>query len=382
MYQLLSRPRSLISLRTAFLVAALLCGCGHAQTSDPDQLMKQAVEAQQRGDYQEAISDYRKLLKLTPNAVEAKVNLGAALVHVGQFDEGIAMYKSALPLVSQKNAVRMNIALAYYKKGDFKNAEEQLLRVHKAQPSDVRIAVLLADTDVHLAKFADAVALLEPLENANSQNTDLLYVLGSAMIGAGRRRDGAARVEKVAQLTQNAEAYALAGETMLQLNEYEHARNDFEAALRLNPNLPGIYTLLGNAQDKMGDVKQAEQSFREALKLNPDDFEANVYLGTLLSKRRALDQAKPYLERAIRLNPSSSLARYEMAIWESTSGQYQAAADRLEGVIKDDPNWLEAHVELASLYYRLHRRQDGLRERKIVERLTAERQATAAGKQP
>jgi Tfp pilus assembly protein PilF len=95
-----------------------------------------------------------------------------------------------------------------------------------------------------------------------------------------------------------------------------------------------------------------------------------------------LEGAKPYLERAIRLNPSSPLARYELAIWESTSGQYQAAAERLEALTKDDPKWLEPHVELASLYYRLHRPEDGLRERKMVERLTAERQATGSAKQP
>ena len=43
--------------------------------------------------------------------------------------------------------------------------------------------------------------------------------------------------------------------------------------------------------------------------------------------------------------------------------------------IKDNPTWLDPHVELASLYYKLHRPQDGAREREIVERLTGEQQA-------
>jgi len=66
---------------------------------------------------------------------------------------------------------------------------------------------------------------------------------------------------------------------------------------------------------------------------------------------------------------------------ESEAGQYQAAADDLEKVVKEDPGWLEPHVELASLYYRLHRTEEGLRERQIVERLSAEQQEKGPGKQ-
>ena len=87
-----------------------------AQRLNPDQLLNSAIDAQQRGDYQTAIREYRKLLELRPNMVEAKVNLGAALVHVGDFDSAIAMYRSALPSIPQKSAVLLNLALAYYKR--------------------------------------------------------------------------------------------------------------------------------------------------------------------------------------------------------------------------------------------------------------------------
>ena len=232
-----------------------------------------------------------------------------------------------------------------------------------------------------MGKPGEAVALLEPLEKANPENLDLAYILGTAMVGVGRHHDGISRIEKVAQATSSADAYAVAGETLLRLNEYEAAQKDLEAAVRLNPKLPGVYTMLGTNQDKLGHVQDAEQSFREALKVDANDVDANVYLGTLLYKRGALDEGKSYLDRALRLNPSSLLARYEMAMWESTDGKFQAAIERLEAVVKDKPDWLDPHVQLASLYYRLHRPEDGLRERKIVERITAEQQAAGPPKQ-
>ena len=361
-------------MRRAIFIA-LLAISATAQQPNPDDLLRSAITEQQRGDYTSAIRDYRTLLKLRPDMVEARVNLGAALAHVGQYDEAIAMYKAALPSLSFKNPIILNIGLAYYKKGDLANAREQFDTVHKLQPNDARVALLLADTDVQLHKPEDAVNVLEPLDAANSDNIDFQRVYGSALIAAGHRRAGAHHLEKVAQQTSNADAYLLAGATLLQVNDFENARNDLEQALRLNPSLPNIYTLVGTARDKVGDATNAEPAFREALKANPDDFDANLYLGTILYKRRELDEAKIYLDRALKLNPSNPMARYEDAMMKSTSGQYEEAAQEMEGVVKDQPDWLDPHVELASLYYKLHRAEDGARERQIVDRLRAQEQS-------
>jgi tetratricopeptide (TPR) repeat protein len=350
-------------------------GTAFAQQANPDQLLNSAIDAQQRGDFATAIQEYRELLKHRPNDVEAKVNLGAALVHEGQFDAGIAMYKSALPSLADKTPILMNIGLAYYKKGDFKNAQEQFAQLNAARPRDVKIAILLGDTDGHLGKSADAVAVLQPLETQNVQNLDFEYVLGFAMIESGQRRDGVTRIEKVAKAGNSADAYLLAGATWLDLNEFANASADLDAALRLNPRLPTLSRLDGVAHDKNGDIKDAEAAFREALKADPNDFDANLYLGAILYKRREMDNAKIYLDRAIQIKPADFMARYESAMWKSTSGQYEGAAQELEKLTKDDPDWLEPHVELATLYYKLHRPEDGMKERAVVEQIRTKQQA-------
>lgn len=351
-----------------------------AQDADPNLLFRQAVDAQQRGDYSTAIADYRKLIELRPADIQAKVNLGAALSHEGKYDDAIEIYRSVLPSLKNKNMVLLNLALAYYKKGDFEHAREQFTVLHDAQPNDVRTVVLLGDTDLHLGKSEDALHLLEPLEAKFSTNMDFEYVLGSALIQSGRRRDGISRIEKVAKAGPSPDSYMLAGATLLDLNDYEPARTDLEEALRLNPALPGLFSLVGIARDKTGDIQNAEVAFREALKKDPNDFQANLYLGAILYKRRAVDEAKPYLDRAIQLKPTDSMARYECAMLKSTSGDYENAAKDLEQLTKDDPDWLEPHVELAALYYKLHRPGDGAREREIVDRINAKQQAQGPGK--
>ncbi len=368
-------------MRAALLFCALFPAVIAAQEASPGQLLKQAIDEQQHGDFSAAIRDYRKVLELRPTEIQAKVNLGAALAHAGQFDEAIAMDRSALIGSKDKNPILLNLALAYYKKGDFENARQQFEVLHDAQPDRLQVLILLGDSDLKTGKSDATAALLEPLESKYSQNMDFEYVLGSALIGTkGRRREGVARMEKVGQARSAADAYLLAGVTLMDLNEYEEARQDLEEALRLNPRLPKIYTLVGTARDKTGDVKDAEPAFREALKTNPDDFEANLYLGAILYKRREIDEAKGYLDRALRLKPTDSMARYEAAMLKSTSGDYEIAARELESLVKDDPDWLEPHVELATLYYRLHRPEDGAKERQIVDSITAKQQAAGPGK--
>jgi len=368
-------------MRAALLFFILFPALVAAQEANPDALLKRAIVEQQHGDFSSAIRDYRKVLELRPNEIEAKVNLGAALAHIGQFDEAITVYRSALSAVKDKNPVLLNLALAYYKKGDFEHAREQFEILHDAQPNTLQVVILLGDSDLRTGKSEAALTLLEPLESKYSQNMDFEYVLGSALINTkGRRRDGVVRIEKVAKTNSDASAYMLAGATLLDLNEYEQARVDLEAALRLNPRLPTLYTLVGTARDKTGDIKNAEMAFRDALKTNPDDFEANLYLGAILYKRRDIEEAKGYLDRALRLKPADSMARYEGAMLKSTSGDYEAAARELESLVKDDPDWLEPHVELATLYYRLHRPEDGAKERQIVDSLTAKQQAQGPGK--
>jgi len=360
------------------MVLALLAAAAQA---NPDQLLRNAIDAQMHGDYSAAIRDYRKVLELQPNMLEVKVNLAAALVHVGQFDEAIAIYRAALPSVPDKAPVQLNLALAYFKKGDFQNAHEQLEPLYRAQPNRVQTAILLAATEIELNKPESAVAVLGPLEQANSGNLDLKYALGAALIKCGKQREGVTRIAEVAESRHSADAYMLAGKTLLDLGEFERARQNLDAALSLDPKLPGIQTLAGRARDGTGNKEQAEAAFRQALRIDADDFEANLYLGSILAERRELDEAKTYLDRALKLNPSNSMARYESAMLESKTGHYEVAVGALESLTKDDPNWLDPHVQLAALYYRLHRSEDGARERQIVDRITAEQQAKGPGKQ-
>src|SRR3954447_17863912 len=103
------------------LVVGILIGMVSAagQPPTPQQLFQDAVTAQQRGDDATAIRKYQDLLKIRPDVVEARANLGAALSRQGRFDEAIEQYRAALAKDGGNAPLRMNLALAHYKKGAY-----------------------------------------------------------------------------------------------------------------------------------------------------------------------------------------------------------------------------------------------------------------------
>jgi tetratricopeptide (TPR) repeat protein len=158
------------------------------------------------------------------------------------------------------------------------------------------------------------------------------------------------------------------------MNEFERARDDADAALRLNPRLPGAATLRGTVLSYLGDTQGAIAALRKAVEADPNDFDAQLGLGAVLHTERDLDGARQHLQRALQLKPDSNLARYEWARLERTEGHVEAAVKDFERVVHDDPNWAQPHVELAALYFRLNRQEDGDRERATFDRLTAAQQ--------
>ncbi|HEX3744245.1 MAG TPA: tetratricopeptide repeat protein [Bryobacteraceae bacterium] len=354
----------------AFLIAA---GAVYAQSSDPKQLFHDALAAQQRGDDAAAVSKYRQLLKSYPDSLEVRLNLGAALANLKRYDEAIEQYRALL--ANQDNpGVRLNLALAYYKKGAWRDAVPQFETLRAAQPNDLRVDTLLAECYTHLGQDDKVIATLGPMEAAHTGDLSVEWLLGSALIRAGHLRDGLDRVDRVARLGNRPEAYLQAGRTALTMDEFERARDYAAAAAKLNPKLPGLNTLRGRVLSYLGDTDGAAAALKSAVAEDPKDFDAQVALGAVLHTTRDLDGARAHLQRALQLKPDSNLARYEWARLERTEGQVEAAAHDFEKVVQADPKWAQPHVELAALYFRLNRQQDGERERAIYDRLTAEQQ--------
>ncbi len=350
------------------LLAVLLTGAMPAQDAGPDQLFREAVEAQQRGDDALAVSKYRELIKVRPDMLAAHANLGAALAHLRRFDEAIAEYESALAGAPDRVQIRVNLALAYYKAGRIDRAAAEFETSHQQAPDEKRITLLLADCWLQQGENRKVIALLEPFDPRYRDDLTFSYLYGIALMQDNRIERGQEIMDRILRNGDSAQARVLMASARMRRLDWKGAKADLERAIEIDPTLPGLHSLYGVVLDECMD-DQASAQYRKELELNPNDFEANFRLGAYALHDSRIEAAEAYLGRALEIRPGDPGALLQLANLRSAEDKRDEACQILEGLTKRYPDFREAHLVLANLYYRLKRKADGDREREIAQKL-------------
>jgi len=157
--------------------------------------------------------------------------------------------------------------------------------------------------------------------------------------------------------------------------DFAGAEAEFKRAIELNPKIPSGQAWYGRILMRLGDTEKAKIAFKMELASNANDFDANLYIGILLRQEKQLDEALSYLVRATRLRPREQYARYHLAAVYAAAGKPSDALPLLEGVLKEHTDFVEARVLLASVYYRLNRKEDGDREKALIQKSNADQQS-------
>ena len=92
------------------------------------------VSLEQRGDIEQAMTNYRGALAADPGFVQAHVNLGALLAGGGQLEEGIAHERAALRLRPEDSMAHANLANALFELGRLDEAEQHYRSALRAEP--------------------------------------------------------------------------------------------------------------------------------------------------------------------------------------------------------------------------------------------------------
>jgi len=375
--------RAAVAVVSLFIALSVFVGLFAVRVSaqDPPAVEKDfehATQLHQSGDLQGAVRAYLAILAAHPTRVDVRSNLGAAYAGLGQYEAAIDQYKRALVIDPANHSVRFNLAMAYYKAAWFTEAATELEQFVAAVPNAPQTAnarIVLADCEVRIGDYKKVIDGLSPMAEADPSNRAVAYLLGSALIGDGQLDKGQAIIDRVFRDDDSAEAHLLMGSILLLADDAQGALKEVDRALELNPKLPTINAWHGRVLMRLGDTDKAKSAFKVELASNPNDFDANLYLGVLLRQDKLAEEALVYLKRAVQLRPREQYSRYHLAAVYAMAGKPSEALPFLEGVLKEHPDFVEARVLLASVYYRLDRKADGDREKALIQKANAEEQA-------
>jgi tetratricopeptide (TPR) repeat protein len=344
-----------------------------------EEYFAKGVERHQSGDILGAIEAYSDALAQEPGRVDARSNLGAAYVRLGRYEDAVREYRLALQGAPGHAGVRFNLALALYKSAQVGEAAEELGRVLQVEPGHKQALLVLADCRLQQGDDAGVVALLEPHEGALADDRLFSYLMGTALLRRNEFLRGQAYIDRLFKEGDTAPVRLLMGMAHLRKGDARAAIPELERAVALDPKLPTAHSIHGRALMDAGRRTEATEAFRRELAHNPNDFESNLYLGLLLKDENRLDESLDHLRRASRLRAQDPRVLYGLGSLHLSAGRVEEAEKALQAVTAAVPDYLQAHVLLAMVYYRQKKKDLGDREKEIADRLRRERQAQESG---
>ncbi len=319
--------------RSVLFIVCALPLLGQTASQSPQDLLKQAVTLQQQGKLGEAIQDYTLFLEKYPDAAQVRSNLGAALVGVGQYARAIEQYQLALK-TKPDNAVRLNLALVYYKSADYTTAAKELEKVHAAEPQNDKATLLLSDCALRQGNNKKVIELLTPVRQTKPDDLGIAYLLGMALLRDDQAAEGQRVIDPIMRAGDSAEAHLLMGTAKFGAKEFAPAVADFAKATELNANLPGVWSCYGQALFATGDLAASRKAFLKELEHDPNDFQANLHVGAMLRLDQDYEHAMPYFQRAEAVRPSDPAIRYQVALVNIAENKIEEARASLEQIVK------------------------------------------------
>jgi tetratricopeptide (TPR) repeat protein len=202
----------------------------------------------------------------------------------------------------------------------------------------------------------------------------VVYALGMALMKDNRIREAQVLLDRILSDGESAEAAFLLGQSELLRNDLAAAAGHLARAVELNPKMPWAHALYGQALKAAGKGEAATVQFNEELKVNPYDFSANTEIAVLLLQDGKPNEALSHITMALQVRPNDPGALYQRASIHLTQGLTEQARLELEELIRDYPDFSEAHAALARVYYKLKRTADGDREAAEARRVREEAQ--------
>lgn len=228
-----------------------------------------------RGQFDEALEEYRQALRTGPNTVDGLVSVGNALFAKGRQDEAMEFYERALQVNPDNPEAHVNLAVILANRGQIEEAMEHDRKAIQVNPKHITAHVNLAVALASQGRFKEALEHYAKALEVNPDQPMTHINLAIALNALGQTNQAQAHFRKAAEVV-NAHAAGLATQGRL-----DEAVAQYREGIRLIPNNPEAHCGLGLVLLRLGNAGEAREEFSRALELRPGYQEAQRQLNEL-----------------------------------------------------------------------------------------------------
>lgn len=299
---------------------------------------------------------------------------------------------AALPLIDaleRRSALSLSqqyqLAVSLFERQSYPQAVDLFRRMVEEDPGSWRNKYNLAIGLLRNHQPAEAASLLEPLAAARSGDAGILNLLGTAyeaegkpakalqayqsamrtdptnpngyldvtqlLMGAGRFDESEQFIEEGLKVVPNSYALEMRmGAVQMMLGKYNEARESFQKAIQVHPEIPLGYVALAQTYLRREQNQQAADVLAEARQKLPHQFALEYFYGQALLHLNRNSEAAQILKGAVSLKPDVPDAHFQLGMAYLKSNSIGAAQAEFEQALQLDPQDANACYELARIY--------------------------------
>lgn len=221
--------------------------------------------------YEEAITHLNEAIKLKPNLNDAKFSLAKVLLARQQYKESeeLLMRLSKQPEFKEKSLMLMVVAKKEQKDtlSAVQFVDKVMLEFPESFDATMQKALFLLNSDLQLAeKYVDKAIVI------NEFSDEAIYTKALILQRNNKYADALKLYDKVLKINP-LHVYAIYNKAVInaQFDNHKNVIDLCDKMIELNPIFSKAFTLRGFAQINLGNKKAAKQDLQAALKLNPQD---------------------------------------------------------------------------------------------------------------
>ncbi len=288
---------------------------------------------------EEAKTNADSLLKAAPSHPIAQFLRGLVAYQQKDYDKAMEHLQSANTNLPNHWPSILLLGAIHYAKGNYEQADSYLSRVVNAVPTHIQARKLLGALRLKQNRAAEAVEILASAADQNTDDAQLLAMVGRAAASSGDVNKGVAYMKKamladpesavlrseLAQVYMRSGAFDQAIKELEVLTKSGDGRQakvmliaaylrskDFRAARALAtdlsqqaPNDPAMKTLLGGINMLEGARDKAKAAFNDALTLQVNFAPAKLNLARMALQDNDLNAATAYFDDVVKANPKN-----------------------------------------------------------------------------